>query len=363
MRKIFFLSSLLLLAIVAFSQGTPGNVADSLRADSLKKAAAAQDSVKKVAAKKTADSAKAAKAADTTKHINADSASLAASYEHQSHNPWELYPKPQKDFSLSGIIGFLLVVGVGLYLFNSTTLCRDLSYNPKTNELRPLKDRPYSYSRVQLFWWTLIVLGCYVSFFIYSGNLLALNPTSVLLLGGTLATSIFGRVMDNNQIARDNDNSVEDVPVRHQDIEKTKGLFLDIMSDEGGVTIHRFQAVVFNLVFGIGYIILFLKYVKLELYPLPTFEQWQLTLLGISAAGYLGLKSSENGPETIEKRQVEAIKKNDPAPPAPGSPPSPTPAPSIVTKSATNAPAIPTSTTSSFQEMKENLWRKGKISN
>lgn len=249
----------------------------------------------------------------------ADSMSFMGSYEAQKAKPAILYPKPEKlrRLGFSGIVGFLIVLGLGIYLFTSTNLCRDLSYDPKTNELRPLKERPYSYSRVQLFWWTMIVLGCYVSFFIYAppfDAILALNPTAIILLGGGLATSIFGRVMDNNQIARDNENSEPDVPVRHQDTDKSKGLFLDIMSDEGGVTIHRFQAVVFNLVFGLAFIMMFFSEAGRLHYPFPDFETWQLTLLGISAAGYLGLKANENAPETLEKRQVEAVRKNDPDP-------------------------------------------------
>lgn len=359
MKKLFFLLPLFLIfSVAAISQDSTGRpAADSTVKDT------SNNTVNKGKGNLAAGTTNTAADSNAVKPLNADSASLAASYDYQKKHPKELYRPPLRNFTFSVILGFLLVLGSGLYLFWNTNLCKDLSYDPSTNELRPLKDRPYSYSRVQLFWWTMIVLGCFVSFFIYSGNLIALNPTAVMLLGGTLATSIFGRVMDNNQIGRDNDNSEDDVPARHQDVEKTKGLFLDIMSDEGGVTIHRFQAVMFNLIFGIGYITLFFSYVKGILYPLPEFETWQLTLLGVSAAGYLGLKSNENGPETLDKRQVEAIKKNDPAP---GTPPLQTVTPPVtdVPKSITETPAPPTApTTASFQVLKARLIHKGKISN
>lgn len=359
MRKIFFL--LTLLCALVFK----GYAQDSTTPQPV-------DTPRKVNQPATAPAALSSE--DSARRM-ADSLSFMASYEYQKAHPAILYQnKGRLSKTMAGILGFLIIMGIGLYLFRTTNLCKDLSYDPATNEPRPVKDRPYSYSRVQLFWWTTIVLGCYVSFFIYAPFdeiILALNPTAVILLGGGLATSIFGRVMDNNQIARDNDNSEPDVPVRHQDIEATKGLFLDIMSDEGGITIHRFQAVIFNLVFGIAFLNMFFAAMNAPgAYPFPDFETWQLTLLGISAAGYLGLKANENGPETIERRQVEAVKKNDPNPPGGGGgavvdggvPPAAGGAtPPVVTKAANESLVTPKLTTNAFEIMKAKLHAKGMI--
>lgn len=353
MKKIFFLLSLLMVCTVAvYSQP-----------DTTQPAATGTDATTTVstgAGQTTTTSNANALSHEDSVRRTADSLSLLNSYEYQKAHPEILYKKT-RNLRFSAIIGFLIVLALGFYLFTSTNLCRDLSYDPKTNELRPLKERPYSYARVQLFWWTIIILGCYVTFFIYAPpveTILALNPTAVILLGGGLATSIFGRVMDNNQISRDNDNSEPDVPVRHQDIEPTKGLFLDIMSDEGGVTIHRFQAVIFNLVFGLAFITMFLTYAGDGKYPFADFEMWQLTLLGISAAGYLGLKANENGDGTLEKRQVEAVKKNDPVAAGVAVPP-------VVTKSnletveSLESVEPPKRTTTAFEVMKAKLHAKG----
>jgi hypothetical protein len=356
MKKIFFLSSLLLVVgFTAYSQLTdtarlpPPDTGDAVVTPNEQNANGDN----------TANNASTTSYEDSLRR-RADSLSFMNSYEAQKADPSVLYPDHTKLRGLrtSGIIGFIIVLGLGIYLFTSTNLCRDLSYDPKTNELRPLKDRPFSYSRVQLFWWTMIVLGCYVSFFIYAppiNTLLALNPTAIILLGGGLATSIFGRIMDNNQIARDNDNSDPDVPVRHQDTEKTNGLFHDIMSDEGGITIHRFQAVIFNLIFGLGFIMMFFSEAGQYQYPFPDFETWQLTLLGISAAGYLGLKANENAPQTLEKRQVEAVKKNDPTPPPPVGD-----VPAVKTMGAESSAPVPMN---AFQVMKAKLHAKGLMHN
>jgi hypothetical protein len=85
---------------------------------------------------------------------------------------------------------------------------------------------------------------------------------------------------------------------RNQDNNKSDvepDFFHDILSDDSGISIHRFQSMVFNVIFGIGFISNFIKQVCLEAYPLADFTDWQFALIGISSATYLGLKAtSEN---------------------------------------------------------------------
>lgn len=247
------------------------------------------------------------KVADTAAY-NADSATLYNDLAQQKLHPEVLYVKKSKSILPSLIITLIILAGAGLYLLLATGMCRDMSYYPHNNQLRPVKERPYSYSRLQLFWWTIITLGCYVAFYFYTGKLAAITPTIVLLLGGGLATSMFGNVIDNNQIQR---NNSEGVPIRHQDTDPTQGLITDILSDENGISIHRFQALVLNLVFGFGYITAFARLVKLQQYPFLEFEPWQLTLLGVSAAGYLGFKANENPDATKTQRKIDAVKKTE----------------------------------------------------
>lgn len=264
----------------------------------------------------SADSGKAAaNKKDTAAKPNLDSLSIVKDLEYQRQHPEYLYAHKRNHFWPSAIISLFLVVGLGLYLLWATPLCRDESYDPLTNKLRPAKERPFSYARLQLFWWTIIIFWCFSSFFLYTGVLLAFTPTVVMLLGGGLAVSIFGKVMDSSQIA-DNNRSV---PTRHQDLEGTQGLLTDILSDESGISIHRFQALLANIIFGIGFLNIFLKNLGIA-YPLADFEQWQLTLLGVSAAGYLGLKANENAKSSMTDRQIQAVAPISPtaivAPPA-----------------------------------------------
>jgi hypothetical protein len=152
-----------------------------------------------------------------------------------------------------------------------------------------------------------IIILCYGSFFALYGNLIPLNPTCVMLLGGGLAIQIFGRTIDKSQIETDRKkNAGTGMATRHQDICPSDNLLTDILSDENGISIHRLQSLAFNVIYGIGFISYFISSMNDGKYPLITFEGWQLTLLGISAAGYLGVKTNENADASQPARAAEA---------------------------------------------------------
>lgn len=297
MRKTILLCALFLLHYLAFAQ--PAATIDTVKRIVPDSAAAA----KKAIVPNAPDTANHSQAAKS----NADSLSLADSHDYQVKHPEILYAHSLKKFTPAFVLCLLFFLIISLWLLLKTGLCKDLSYDPETNMLRDVKLRPYSYSRLQLFWWTIIILVCFTSFFFYTGWLVAFNSTIVLLLGGGLAVSIFGNVIDRAQIGQ---NSEGYVPVRHQDIQVTKGVLIDILSDDGGVSVHRFQAIVFNIVFGLGFIHSFYAFTVAKIYPFIDFEQWQLTLLGISSAGYLGFKMNENAAETKAQREKEAVVNN-----------------------------------------------------
>lgn len=234
---------------------------------------------------------------------NADSLGIVKSVDAQRSMGTALYNNRAKHFLPSALISLLLVVGLGMYLLFNTALCRDQSVDPMTNQLRPAKERPFSYSRMQLFWWTMIIFWCMCSFYFYTGVLLALTPTAVMLLGGGLAVSVFGNVIDNSQRAANNTS----VPIRHQDLCPVGNLLTDILSDEAGISIHRLQALFANLIFGMAFLTYFVRALNVG-YPLMDFENWQMTLLGASAAGYLGFKANENSRATVTERQIEAVR-------------------------------------------------------
>ena len=135
-----------------------------------------------------------------------------------------------------------------------------------------------------------------------------------MLLGGGLAVQIFGKTIDSSQKEADKASN-NNLPVRHQDVNPSRNLLTDILSDENGISMHRLQSVAFNIIYGIGFIGFFITSMCCHKYPLINYEGWQFALLGISAAGYLGLKTTENGKDSKEERTNIAMKENQTAAP------------------------------------------------
>jgi hypothetical protein len=191
--------------------------------------------------------------------------------------------------TLAFIILALMWIGCFYYSKNDS-LCKDVAFERTGNRIKP-KDSPYSYARTQLLWWTMIILSCYIFFFGVTGVLLPLNVTSVLLLGFGALVYGAGKIIDNRQIAMAKGTRNQDLGGQNPE---SPDFIKDILSDDNGISIHRFQAVVFNVVFGIGFIGFFIKSLIQHKYPLPDFTEWQFALIGISSATYLGLKAAEN---------------------------------------------------------------------
>ncbi|MCX6155256.1 MAG: hypothetical protein NT007_13965 [Candidatus Kapabacteria bacterium] len=159
--------------------------------------------------------------------------------------------------------------------------------------------KPYSFSRVQLAWWTVIIIGSFLYIFsidpckyvnqeinqytVEAKNILMkdlLSNTALILLGISAGTLGVGRIIDIGQENKDSE--------RHQN-QNSDGFLTDILSDENGISIHRFQSVIFNIIFGLIFIFLVLNSKKM-----PDFSEIQLTLMGISSGTYIGLKATEN---------------------------------------------------------------------
>lgn len=155
-----------------------------------------------------------------------------------------------------------------------------------------IKNSPYSYSRTQLLWWTLIIMTCFVVNFALTGAANGImNNTTLTLLGISAGTAVAARVIDNSQ---SNDSSIS----MHQN-EKSEGFWMDILSDQNGVSIHRFQSVLFNIAFGVAFISHFINSIPDKItfgtaIPLANFDSTTLGLIGLSSATYATLKFNEN---------------------------------------------------------------------
>ncbi|TAE86861.1 MAG: hypothetical protein EAY81_04945 [Bacteroidetes bacterium] len=161
--------------------------------------------------------------------------------------------------------------------------------------------RPYSFSRVQLAWWTTIVLSGVITIIITKGWLIPDFTSSTLyLLGISGATTVGATLIDLS------DQSNVKLTSMHQN-GQGDNFFLDILSDKNGVSIHRFQTVAFNMVFGIWFVINFFTNMNTPALGvndiLPVFSDNNLVLLGLSSGLYTAVKATEN-------RQVSAATTN-----------------------------------------------------
>lgn len=196
------------------------------------------------------------------------------------------------------LISALLIIGLFIYL-NNRGLMRDYSS-------QPLKERPFSLSRSQLAFWTLIVSISYLFISLVTGELAPLTTSTLILLGISGATIAAASVIDKNDM--------NNLNMRSQDVNKTDGFFTDIMSDAHGVSVHRFQMVVFNFILGLFFINQ--VFTKLEM---PVFDDNLLILMGLSNVTYAGLKVNEN-----------KMPPNPPTPPQDPPPPSQDPQTPVV---------------------------------
>jgi len=162
-------------------------------------------------------------------------------------------------------------------------LLKDLSTLPDAQ-------KPYSFARTQLLWWTIIICSCFSICYAITGQFEGiLNQSCLILLGLSAGTTATGRVIDNIEEANR-------AIVRHQDTQKNDHFWIDILSDNSGVSVHRFQALLFNLLFGIIFII---NFISENGQKLPSFGPFELGLMGISSGSYLMLKFNEN----LEKKE------------------------------------------------------------
>jgi hypothetical protein len=74
---------------------------------------------------------------------------------------------------------------------------------------------------------------------------------------------------------------------------ESQGFWSDILSDAQGLALYRFQMLVFNLLFGVLFILYVVQHVSM-----PEFDGNILTLMGMSAGTYAGFKIPEKTQNT-----------------------------------------------------------------
>ena len=149
------------------------------------------------------------------------------------------------------------------------------------------KSLPYSLTKVQFGIWTVIISSSYTYLSLCKGDCSdgPINKTALILMGIYAGTTAAAAIIDKREIS--------DNRPRHQN-SPSEGFFVDILSDDNGISLHRFQ----NLVWTIIAIIVYLYKVSMIRTGciLPELSDTLLALTGISSATYLVLRSKENDP-------------------------------------------------------------------
>lgn len=179
--------------------------------------------------------------------------------------------------------GIFILILASIFFLRKTGLLKD-----STTVINDKSKQPYSFSRVQIAWWTVIIIGSFIYLyalqykFLTSGFINLFSTSALALLGISSATTAIGRIIDTNQ--------EQSTTLRNQD-QNSEGFFKDILSDDNGISIYRFQCLIFNIVYGLIFIHIVLRP---ETIKMPEFNEIELALIGISSSTYLLLKSREN---------------------------------------------------------------------
>jgi len=191
---------------------------------------------------------------------------------------------------------FLVIFFLILFLELKYHFLKDVGRPPATTPTgatQVKKDVSYSWSRVQLAWWTLIVLTAFTTILLLDRQAPDLNTSTLILIGISTATIATARAIDVND-----QDKLKALPPQD-----SQGFVIDILSDQTGVSIPRFQNVLFNLIFGIWFIGEVLA--NLVQMPggginaiMPVITTNNLILLGLSSATYAAMKTTENNSAT-----------------------------------------------------------------
>lgn len=182
--------------------------------------------------------------------------------------------------ALLGTLGLgigLLTLGARSWLLR-VTLPREsnTASMPKLANVNP----PFNLGKVQMAWWTFIILGSFLVIYCVSGEMPDISTTSLALLGISGGTAAV-----NGLIRRDPPPA-----------EATTGPWLtsrgwlnDILSDAHGLSMNRLQQVVISLL--MGYFFVRTVYNSVAM---PVWTDNQILLLAVSSATYLGLEWQNN---------------------------------------------------------------------
>lgn len=214
-----------------------------------------------------------------------------------------------KDILVIGVI--VLIIALFLVLALYTNLLRDEvsdceAFDQNAQKLQQKqkfklvnRSYPFSLTKVQFGIWTVIISSSYIYLSLFKGDCSAgsINKTALILMGIYAGTAAASTLMDKKEI--------KDNRPRHQN-HPSEGFFVDILSDDNGISLHRFQNFVWTII-AITVYLYKLAIIRIGC-ELPELSDTLLALTGISTVTYLVLRSSENDPP-IQAAQDASVTK------------------------------------------------------
>jgi len=186
----------------------------------------------------------------------------------------EVLPEAQFYGYFAGLLVFLVAI---VRLARRTRLLRD-----RSQPTPPGKMPPYSLSLFQLAFWSFLVIAAYLFIWLITQELDTITGSVLALLGIGSATALGANLIASG---KPSDPAPAPSSVREA---VSRGFLRDVLSDEEGISLHRFQLFIWTLVLGV----IFVASVYNGL-QMPQFNPTLLGLMGISSGTYLGFKIPE----------------------------------------------------------------------
>jgi hypothetical protein len=181
------------------------------------------------------------------------------------------------------------------YSFLHAETKKNRKFGPFRFKRRKEPQRPFSLSRTQLAFWNTVIGSAYLylKFCSHPGIAISFDATTLSLLGISTGITAGGMTIDSSQQNR----------FRHQN-QPSDGFLKDILSDENGVSIPRFQQLLWSLIAAGIYLS------QLDGLPpgvLPSLDTSLLILSGASGAAYLTMKTGENAGDGASTAMTNSI--------------------------------------------------------
>ncbi|MEQ1748656.1 MAG: mannonate dehydratase, partial [Prosthecobacter sp.] len=158
---------------------------------------------------------------------------------------------------------------------------------------------PLSMARLQMSIWFFVIITAFVFLWSTTGSLAGVNATAFALMGISGGTTVISALISQKQEWL----ASERAPNAPTSGALTNWL-IDLLSDEKGITIHRFQMLAWTLVLAV----VFVNGVIIE-YAMPVFTKELLGLMGISSGVYVGFKLKEGNVAAEETDSAPAVAK------------------------------------------------------